>query len=232
MLIIGHRGCSYDSGENTAGGIISAIRAGVDGIEIDIRRSDDQLILLHDSTVTRTTNGYGSHKRYSFSSLRNLVCKNGESIPTLDEVMPLLFNTRYIFLEIKELDALEIIRPLLKKIPDEIQKNIFISSFDEQIIESFQQCKKVNRALVTAIKSNDLMSRCKELNCSHIHVSLKIVDQKIIDDAHKSNLKVFVFTTNKFFELDLCLKLGVDGVFTDIPIEMFDALNKLHPKVN
>ncbi|MEC8562253.1 MAG: glycerophosphodiester phosphodiesterase family protein [Pseudomonadota bacterium] len=232
MLIIGHRGSSYDSGENTAGGIVSAIRAGVDGIEIDIRRSDDQLILLHDSTVTRTTNGYGLHKSYSFSSLRNLVCKNGERIPTLDEVMPLLFNTRYIFLEIKELDALEIIRPLLKKIPDEIQKNIFISSFDEQIIESFQQCKKVNRALVTAIKSNDLMSRCKELNCSHIHVSLKIVDQKIIDDAHKNHLKVFVFTINEFFELDLCLKIGVDGVFTDVPSEMFDALNKLQSKVN
>ena len=76
------------------------------------------------------------------------------------------------------------------------------------------------------------MSRCKELNCSHIHVSLKIVDQKIVDDAHKNHLKVFVFTTNKFFELDLCLKLGVDGVFTDIPNEMFDALNKLQPKVN
>ena len=129
MLIIGHRGCSYDSGENTAGGIVSAIRAGVDGIEIDIRRSDDQLILLHDSTVTRTTNGYGSHKRYSFSSLRNLVCKNGESIPTLDEVMPLLFNTRFIFLEIKEPNTLELIRPLLKKIPDEIQKKYFYIFF-------------------------------------------------------------------------------------------------------
>ena len=227
MLIIGHRGSSYDSGENTAGGIVSAIRAGVDGIEIDIRRSDDQLILLHDSTVTRTTNGYGSHKSYSFSSLRNLVCKNGERIPTLDEVMPLLFNTRFIFLEIKERNTLELIRPFLKKIPDEIKKNIFISSFDEQIIDGFQQCEKVNRALVTAIKSNDLMARCKELNCSHIHVSLKIVDQKIVDDAHKNNLKVFVFTINESIGLDLCLKLGVDGVFTDIPSEMFDALNKL-----
>ena len=66
MLIIGHRGSSYDNGENTAGGIVSAIKAGVDGIEIDIRRSDDQLILLHDSTVTRTTNGYGSHKKVFF----------------------------------------------------------------------------------------------------------------------------------------------------------------------
>ena len=116
---------------------------------------------------------------------------------------------------------------MLKKIPDEIQKNIFISSFDEQIIDSFQQCKMVNRALVTEIKSNDLMARCKELNCSHIHVSLKIVDQKIVDDAHKNNLKVFVFTINESIGLDLCLKLGVDGVFTDIPSEMFDALNKL-----
>ena len=46
--------------------LFSAIKAGVDGIEIDIRRSDDQLILLHDSTVTRTTNGYGSHKGILF----------------------------------------------------------------------------------------------------------------------------------------------------------------------
>lgn len=232
MLIIGHRGSSYDNGENTFGGIVSAIKAGVDGVEIDIRRSDDQLILLHDSTVNRTTNGYGLHKSYSFLSLRNLVCKNGERIPTLDEVMPLLLNTRYIFLEIKEPDTIEIIRPLLKKLPDEIKKNIFISSFDEQIIKIFQQCKRVNRALVTAIRSNDLMARCRELNCSHIHVSFKIVDQKIVDDAHKNHLKVFVFTINGFFDLDLCLKLGVDGVFTDMPSEMFDALNELKSKVN
>ena len=226
MLIIGHRGSSYNGGENTVGGIVSAIGAGVDGVEIDIRRSGDQIILLHDSTVTRTTNGHGLHKNYSFPSLRNLVCKNHESIPTLEEVMPFLMKTNYIFLEIKESNTLELVQPFLKKISEENQKNIFISSFDEQIIESFHGYNKIKKALVTKTKKPHLIARCKELDCSQIHVSLEIIDKMIVDEAHKNNLMVFVFTVNELFELNRCLNLRVDGIFTDLPFEMIKALNE------
>ncbi|OUU75701.1 MAG: hypothetical protein CBC29_01900 [Methylococcaceae bacterium TMED69] len=230
MLIIGHRGASYDMGENTVGGITTAIRAGVDGVEIDIRRSDNRVILLHDITVTRTTNGHGLHKNYSFHSLRNLVCKNGERIPTIEEVMPLLLKTTYIYLEVKEPNMLELVWQVLKKVPEKNQKNIYISSFDENIIKSFKANKKIKKAFITAAKKPQLAARCEELNCSQIHVSLEVIDEMIVDEAHRNNLKVLVFTVNKSFDLKRCLDLKVDGIFTDLPIEMIEALRRTGAK--
>ena len=227
MLIIGHRGASYDMGENTVGGITTAIRAGVDGIEIDIRRSDNRIILLHDSTVTRTTNGHGLHKNYSFYSLRKLVCKNGERIPTIEEVMPLLLKTTYIYLEVKEPNMLKLVWQVLKKVPEKNQKNIYISSFDENIINSFTANKKIKKAFITAAKKPQLVARCEELNCSQIHVGIEVIDEMIVDEAHKNNMTVLVFTVNKYIDLKRCLDLRVDGIFTDLPVEMIEALKKL-----
>ena len=226
MLIIGHRGSSYDDGENSIAGITTAVNAGVDGIEIDLRRSDDQVILLHDNTVDRTTNGHGAHKNFAFSSLRRLVLKNGGRIPTLAEVMPLLLKVKYIYLEIKEPNLLAIIWPILSKIPDRNKKNIFISSFDAKILGSIGKDEKIKKAFVTEIPNPNPIALCKELNCSQIHLSFDITDRAIVEEAHKNSINVFVFNINELCNLEHCLSLGVDGIFTDFPIAMIKALSR------
>ena len=228
MLIIGHRGCAYEKGENTIAGISAAINAGVDGIEVDLRLLDGRVILLHDGTVTRTTNGRGGYKNYSYDSLRQLICKNGQPIPTLEEVMPLLLKVENIYLEIKESDVFGALWPILRKKPKQKQKRkIFLSSFNESILESLKDYRAINKALVVKRKKSNLVQRCLLLDCLQLHVSFEVVDEQLINESHHNNIKVLVYTINELHNLKRCFNLGVDGIFTDFPFEMIKSFNQL-----
>src|SRR5512140_205883 len=97
-LLVAHRGSSGTAPENTMAAFRKAIAAGVDMIELDVRMSKDyHLIVLHDSTVRRTTNGPGRVCGMSLQELKSLDAGSwfgprfrGEQIPTLREVMELL----------------------------------------------------------------------------------------------------------------------------------------------
>ena len=83
MWIIGHRGSAGTSPENTLLSIKEALYERVDWIEIDIRMVDETIIVLHDETLDRTTDGYGSVYKYSLADLRKFDAGNGEKIPLL-----------------------------------------------------------------------------------------------------------------------------------------------------
>ena len=94
FLILGHRGVAADYPENTMISFRKAIELNMDGIELDVQLSKDgEMVIIHDETLDRTTNGKGYVKDYSFEELRKLDAGSfkgdkfkGEIIPTLDEV--------------------------------------------------------------------------------------------------------------------------------------------------
>src|SRR5688572_1778837 len=107
MQIIGHRGAAACEPENTLRGIRHALEAGADGVEIDVRLSQDhQLVLMHDDRVDRTTSGKGVVKKLPLARLRELDAGKGERIPTLQEAMGCFSEdhrrSRRLFLELKE----------------------------------------------------------------------------------------------------------------------------------
>ncbi|MBH0180135.1 MAG: hypothetical protein HP490_00260 [Nitrospira sp.] len=84
VLRIGHRGAAGHAPENTLAAIEKGIDLRVDFVEIDLRRTaDGALVVLHDSSVNRTTNGRGRIDRLSLNEVRKLDAGNGERIPTL-----------------------------------------------------------------------------------------------------------------------------------------------------
>ena len=88
ILRIGHRGAAGHAPENTLAAIQKGIALGVDFVEVDVRRTaDGVLVILHDETVNRTTNGKGRVDRLSLREIKRLNAGNGESIPTLEEVL-------------------------------------------------------------------------------------------------------------------------------------------------
>jgi len=94
ILVIAHRGDWRNAPENSLLAIEKAIAMGVDVIEIDIQRTrDGQLILMHDETVDRTTNGKGYIKDLTLDEIRKLHLRNGvnrvtqHTVPTLEEAM-------------------------------------------------------------------------------------------------------------------------------------------------
>lgn len=87
-LILGHRGAPFAAPENTLAAFRRALAAGADGIEADVQRSaDGRLLLLHDDTVERTTDGAGRVGELPWSALAALAAGQGERIPTLEEVL-------------------------------------------------------------------------------------------------------------------------------------------------
>ena len=109
FAVIAHRGASEKKTENTLGAFTKALEEGATGLEIDLRRTrDGHIVALHDETVDRTTDGQGLLSVHSLDQVENLNLKDGEKIPTLQEVTAFLqaHELEWILLELKE-DGLE-----------------------------------------------------------------------------------------------------------------------------
>ena len=112
FLVVAHRGDHTQAPENTLAAYQHAIEEGVDYVEIDLRTSQDgQLVIMHDATVDRMTNGRGMIRDLRFDSLRTLRIKDkfhpewGEyQIPSFREVLRLCKNKIYIYLDFKNAD--------------------------------------------------------------------------------------------------------------------------------
>ena len=86
-LLIGHRGASAHAPENTLAAFRMALEQGADGIEFDVKRSmSGEVVIMHDTSVDRTTNGSGNVHQLPLHQLQQLDAGNGERVPTLDEL--------------------------------------------------------------------------------------------------------------------------------------------------
>src|SRR5262249_57324330 len=112
MIVVGHRGCALLEPENTLRGFRRALDLGCDYVETDVRLTrDGHLVLMHDETVDRTTNGSGSVAELTFGEIRTLDAGQGEQVPTLAELLPLLRGRAHLLCELKgENTAAEAVR--------------------------------------------------------------------------------------------------------------------------
>lgn len=105
-LVIAHRGSPADAriGENTVPAFEAAIASGADGLEFDVRRTrDGGLVVMHDATVDRTTDGSGAVADLTLAQIRGLTAGDGARVPTVDEVLSLAAQAGVaVFPEIKD----------------------------------------------------------------------------------------------------------------------------------
>ena len=95
-LIIGHRGASAHAPENTLAAFKLAMEQGADGIELDVKRSaSGDVVVMHDVTVDRTTDGKGKVHELTLDQLRRLNAGGGERVPTLEEVLKLVIQAKH-----------------------------------------------------------------------------------------------------------------------------------------
>ena len=113
VIVVAHRGCWMETAENSLAGIDRCVQLGVDMIEIDVRRSaDGELVLMHDETVDRTTDGRGAVAELSLPQIRQLRLRKGagngveplsdERVPTLEEALRAAKDRVLVNLDIKE----------------------------------------------------------------------------------------------------------------------------------
>jgi len=117
MIIMGHRGAAALEPENTLLSIERAIHIGVNAVEIDVRLSKDkELVVIHDATVDRTTDGIGPVCDFTVDELKQLDAGKGQRIPTLQEVVEVINNKVTLVIELKEEGTAKSVFELIKKI--------------------------------------------------------------------------------------------------------------------
>lgn len=223
MKVFAHRGASGHYPENTLLAIKKALQADINGIEVDVYQIENKLIIIHDRWLHRTTNGKGKIFDYSFNELRCLDAGQGEKIPTLDEVLMLVAGKCVINIEIKGVRDLALLYQSLNQAQLKYgfeAKQLLISSFNHQQLKQINaQHSQYPIGALTACLPLDYALFAKQLNAFSVHICIDFIDQNFVENAHSYGLKVFVYTVDDAKDIDAMKALGVDGIFSNYPME-------------
>jgi glycerophosphoryl diester phosphodiesterase len=232
--IIAHRGASAHAPENTFSAFELAIRQGADAIELDVDLCQDQhLVVIHDRTVDRTTNGSGKVGDLSQAALQELdagshfdLAYKGERIPGLEEVLA-TFGTRIaINIELKGSSSSS--KLLAEKVADLIQRHgligkVIISSFDPWLLRRMNRLlPEVACALLAegGRKGALLRGRVGEalVRYEALHPDVQDASLALVKRIHERGRRINVYTVNTPQGMRALFSAGVDGIFTDDPL--------------
>jgi glycerophosphoryl diester phosphodiesterase len=215
MLRIGHRGARAYAPENTLASFKKALEIGVDAVELDVRKTkDDQIVVIHDADVNRTTNGEGLVSELTLKEIKSF-SSDGEKIPTLEETLDFLDKKVKVFIELKDTD----IEKQVLSIVDAkgLEKNVVVVSFLEDALKKVRDLNKnIETGLIYAKHKNPLKAAL-ELKANYLLALYRFVHTANVEKAHECGLKVVVWTINKPEEVEEYAKKGVDGIASDKP---------------
>ncbi|MDE0839622.1 MAG: glycerophosphodiester phosphodiesterase family protein [Kiritimatiellae bacterium] len=225
-LIIGHRGAAGHAPENTQASIRAAFDLNADWIEIDLRMCKDALIVVHDDTLDRTTNGNGPAANLNYAEIWPLDAGQGESIPTLETVLGLLPESAGINIELKEPQTLAPLVECLTRRDECAKRSVLVSSFDWALLDNLRvRMPAIDLAPLTKRRFTDAMTAANSLNAYAINASHKHLSRKHVTAAHAQQRRVFAYTANTPKEIAQMLDIGVDGIISDYPDRVRTTIN-------
>ena len=214
FLKVGHRGARGYETENTIASFEKAISLGANAIEFDVRMSKDgKLIVIHDDNLKRV---FGKDIKVSEASLKELKQSSDDKIPTLEEGLKFIDRkVEKILVEIKE-DGLEMkILAVLKK--TRLTGRVIIVSFLEDALSNIRKAdEKIETGLIYS-KYKKPVDAALKLKAQYLIPLYRFTHTKNVEDAHKNNLKVIVWTINTKKEAEEYKAKGVDGIASDRP---------------
>ncbi len=240
IRIIGHRGARGVAPENTVASIRHAVEVGAQAIEIDLHASkDEELVVIHDSTVDRTTDGTGPVDQYTLDELRKLDAGyrftadegqtfafrgQGVQIPALDEAMEAIGDLPAI-LEVKSAAAGRLLADWLPRRPE--FERIIVGGFDADEVGAAGAAARWRCAYQTDLLGFVLWGKLgvrrplpADLAAAMVPVrknGLRIVTRGFVRRMHEQGKGVFVWTVNRPDEMRQLLDIGVDGLISDYP---------------
>jgi glycerophosphoryl diester phosphodiesterase len=230
---IAHRGASIDEPENTLRAFARAIELGVDMLELDVNLTrDGVLVVIHDTTLERTTNGAGLVREHTLAHIQSFDAGRGQRVPTLGEVFDLVRATSVrLCVEIKgasdeeDLAITEATIVALERA--DFLGRALVTSFSPAAL---LRAKALRPTLATLLdpspQDGSLTPRqiCEQTlaagaNC--LSYDVRYLDQAVVDEARLSGLVLWPWAPNEPGEIRRVLRLGVPGLMTDRP----DVLN-------
>lgn len=210
MDCIAHRGFCGVEPENTVAAV-EAAAAGADGVEVDVRRcGSGELVVHHDETVDRTTDGSGPVADHTAAELASLSVEgSGSGVPTFEAVVAAVPDGVTLHAELKERGAGEAV----ERVVADADCDAVVSSFDPQALTEIE-------SLPTALaqfEGEGLVSRARQLGCSFVHPNLNACDTGLVDRAHGAGMGVNAWTVTTPAEAERLRATGADGVIADFP---------------
>jgi glycerophosphoryl diester phosphodiesterase len=231
-LIFAHRGASKAAPENTLPAFEAAIRLGADGIELDVQYSSDgALVIFHNATLEKTSDGTGRVTAHTLSELRALDAGSwfdptfaGTRIPTLDEALDLLKGKLLINIELKVLETLQsgLGADTVKAVRARgMADQVVISSFNPFVLRQAKQAgPEIECALLLAHDLPGWMHwgvTRRYCRADGLHPDSDMVDETYMARARKASLPVRVWTVDAEDEMRRLIALGVDAIITNVP---------------
>lgn len=221
-LVIGHRGAMGHETENSLASIQKALDLGVDMIEIDVFKiSSSEIVVFHDDTVDRLTNGPGKIEEYNIFDLNQLILDGGHKIPMLQDVLKLIDNKVALNIELKGAntsDRVNFIMDYYIKEKNWSPENFIISSFNWEELKAMRKINKdVAIAVLTEENPIDAIAIAKELNAVAINPYFKNLNLEVANEIRDAGFKIYTWTVNEPEDINAMKRIGVDGIITNFP---------------
>ena len=255
FLVIAHRGGAGLAPENTMAAFERSLSLGVDMIEVDVHlSSDNEVVVIHDELVERTTDGTGLVHEMSLEELKSLDAGSwfseefsGQTIPTLDQVLTLINGRAECLIEIKSKEHI-IYKGFAERIIDLINAHhardwCIVQSYEEEYLEAAYDYdpKIMIKRIIMGEEDSPLFnfftesksfvsSRNKHHYLETLNPHYLSLSQRRIHKIKARGYKVITYPVNEREDMVKMLNMGVDGIITDYPdrlVAIKEELEKL-----
>lgn len=227
---IGHRGAPALEPENTLRSFRKALEIGVDYVEFDVHRcKSGELVVIHDETVDRTTNGKGFVADLTLPELKKLDAGKGERIPTLQETIDCCKGKAKVMIELKAFG-------LEEDTVDAIEKNSVAA--DVVVISFYHECVKKTKEIAAArkiqIKTGALIMGnpinasevAKAAKADYISANQNFTDERMVKNLKNAGIGVGVWNCDNEKDILRIVKLGVDAIGSNRPDLLMKVLGR------
>lgn len=219
---IGHRGAKGHIAENTLESFQKALDLGVDGIELDVHVcASGELVVFHDFTVDRMTNGSGEIHKLTLTELKKLKIADAFEIPTLEEVFDLINRKCWINVELKGHETAAPTCKLIEKYISEkgwTYEDFIVSSFQkEELDRTRAHNTEIRLATLSQASVEQALEWADELSAYAIHPHFSLLTDDNIHEAKKKGYKINVWTVNHHEDIQRLEAHIIDGIISDFP---------------
>lgn len=218
MLTIGHRGAAGLEPENTLRSFQRAIALGCDMVELDVHVcKTGEVVVIHDATVDRTTNGHGRVADMTLFELQQLDAGKGEHIPTLEEVFRLVGGKARMNVELKSRGSAEAVARIMDQTTYIRDEDLLVISFHSQFLQTYRSLRPEANIGFVFWWPWGWERQARRIQATTICAFFLIISRRMVDRAHALGLKIVAWTPNSSAHITALRALGVDGVATDFP---------------
>jgi glycerophosphoryl diester phosphodiesterase len=218
--------------ENTLAAVERALDLGVDLVEIDVHATrDGHLVVLHDATVDRTTDGYGAVRDMTLAEARRLSAGRwfapsfaGERVPTLAEVLELTRRRVPLLVEVKPRGISGLVIETVRDL--RAMEDVILQSFHPASVREVRELERripaallVGRVPVghTRWRGRSLVKKALQVGANALALSHLAATRSLVDEVHRRAMSLWVWTVDEEIAMQKMIQIGADGVITNHP---------------